>query len=95
MELDLIFVKWVDTIADPEAGWKDAESTDEFFERDDNIVHELGFLWDENDDYLFLISSWMPGDVPITRNRTKIPKRWILSRDVITLTNTSNEGEDS
>ena len=85
--MDVIFIKWVDTIGDPEQGWKGDEDTNEFFEREDNVAEEVGFVWEETDDYLCLIGSWMPGEVPLTRNRTKIPKKWILERTV------SDEGQ--
>jgi len=80
-QLDVVYIKWVDTIGDPEGNWKDIEQTDEFFERDDNVVEEVGIVWSEDDDYLCLISKWMPSEeMPITAGRTKIPKRWILDR---------------
>lgn len=68
-------------MADPENNWKDPELTDEFFDRKDNVVRETGFLWDEDKDFIHLISKWMPSDeVPITAGRTKIPKKWIIKR---------------
>lgn len=76
----LIYIEWVDTIGDPENGWKDPESTDDFFDRTDNIVKEVGFVYSEDEDYICLIGSYMPGDIPLTRSRTKIPKKWVLKR---------------
>ena len=83
-KLDVVYIKWVDTIGDPEGGWKDPEQTDDFFDREDNVVEEVGFVWSEDDDFLCLISKWMPSDdIPITAGRTKIPKRWILDRQIL------------
>ena len=81
--MDIIYIKWVDTISDPEEGWKNDEHTNDFFDRDDNIAEDVGFIWDETEDYLCIISSYMPGEFPLTRNRTKIPKKWILSRVIL------------
>jgi hypothetical protein len=79
-----VYIEWVDTIADPDGGWKDPDMTSEFFERQDNLVQQIGFVWEEDDDFLCLISMWMPSEeVPITSGRTKIPKRWILKRQKI------------
>ena len=83
-KLPLLYLEWVDAVADPENNWKDPDGTDEFFDRKDNMVRETGFLWHEDDDFVCLISKWMPSDdVPITAGRTKIPKRWILKRQKI------------
>lgn len=90
--MEVVFIKWVDTIGDPEQGWKDPEDTNDFFDRDDNVAEEVGFVWHEDDDYLCLVSSWMPGDTPITRNRTKIPKKWILERVVLVEDNKEEDG---
>jgi hypothetical protein len=80
-EYNLIFIKWVDVCGDPEHGWKDENSTVEFFERKDNIVKEVGFVFSEDDDYINLIGAYMPSDdIGLTRHRTKIPKKWILKR---------------
>ena len=81
--MDVVFVKWADTVGDSENMWKDIESSSEFFDRDDNIAEEVGFVLAEDDENLCLCSGWMPGDVPITRNRTKIPKRCIIEQRVL------------
>jgi hypothetical protein len=82
-QLLLAFVKWVDTIGDPDTAWKNKEDTSDFFERDDNIVYEVGFVWSEDDDYLCLVSKYLPAiddELTLTSGRTKIPKKWILER---------------
>ena len=83
MKLEIVFIKWVDTISDPESVWKNKEDTDDFFERDDNVVEEVGFVWSEDDDYIHLVDSWMPGEIPMSIHRMKIPKRWILKRKLL------------
>lgn len=76
----LLYIKWADAVGDPENGWKDPKSTEEFFERTDNVCHEVGFLFKETKDYICLISWYMPGDVTLTHHRMMIPKRWVLER---------------
>jgi hypothetical protein len=89
-----VYIEWVDTIGDPDGGWKDTEGTDDFFERNDNIVRELGFVWDEDDDFICLISKWMPSDdIPITAGRTKIPKKWIIKRQSLRIKDNSGNTE--
>ena len=80
--LRLIYIEWVDTIGDPDNGWKDEDDTEAFFERDDNIVRECGFLYNEDDEYIYFVGKYMPSiQSPVTTaHRTKIPKRWILTR---------------
>lgn len=78
-DLKLVYVEWVDTIGDPDNGWKDEEGSDDFFERDDNIVRESGFIWCEDDDYICLVGKYMPSIYnTLSAYRTKIPKKWIL-----------------
>ena len=79
--LRLLYIEWVDTIGDSTNVWKGENDTDEFFEREDNIVRETGFLWSEDDDYIYLVGKYMPsGYEVLSAHRTKIPKRWILTR---------------
>jgi len=81
-KLKLVYIEWVDTIGDPDNGWKSEEDSDAFFEREDNIVRETGFVWVEDDDYICLVGKYMPGlENTISAHRTKIPKRWILKRE--------------
>jgi len=79
--LKLIYIEWVDTVGDPDNGWKTEDQTDEFFEREDNIVRETGFLWYEDKDYLYLVGKYMPSfNEVLSAHRTKVPKKWILKR---------------
>jgi hypothetical protein len=80
--LKAAYIEWIDTIADPENGWKDTEMTGEFFDRQDNIVRQVGFIFHEDEDFIGLVSGYMPSDeeVPIYMMRIKIPKKWILKR---------------
>jgi hypothetical protein len=79
--LRLVYLEWVDTIGDPDNGWKMEDETDEFFDREDNIVRETGFLWYEDKDYVYLVGKYMPSLVEtLSSHRTKIPKKWILKR---------------
>ena len=80
--MDVIYIKWVDTIVD-DNGWRGQDDTDDFFDREDNVVEEVGFVWSEDEDFLHLVSSYMPGDNILTYGRTKVPKRWILERVVL------------
>jgi len=80
-DLVLVYVEWVDTIGDTDNGWKSEEDAEEFFERDDNIVRETGFIYAEDKDYLYLVGKYMPAaDNNLTAHRTKLPKKWILKR---------------
>ena len=79
--LKLTYIEWVDTIGDGDNGWKNEDQTDDFFEREDNIVREVGFLWYEDDDYLYLVGKYMPSlNETLSAHRTKVPKAWILKR---------------
>jgi hypothetical protein len=85
-QFDLVYVEWVDVVSDPENGWCDPERTDEFFDRDDMVVKEVGFVWKETEHFLCLLSRYMPSDdVTVTGHRTKIPKAWILYRENIVI----------
>ena len=84
MDLVPVFIRWVDTITDSEDNWKNLDQTNEFFERNDNMVYEVGFIWKEDKDFLYLISKYLPSEeddeLTLTSGRTKIPKKWILER---------------
>ena len=83
-----VYIEWIDTIGDPEGGWKDPEQTNEFFDREDNVVQEVGFVWSEDESFICLVSKLMPSDdTPITAGRTKIPKKWILKRQKLKVKN--------
>jgi hypothetical protein len=87
--LKLVYVEWIDTIGDGNNGWKNEDQTDEFFERDDNIVRETGFIWYEDNDYLYLVGKYMPSnDECLSAHRTKIPKAWIQKREIFEYTPT-------
>lgn len=78
-----VYIKWVDTISDSDDFWKNTDQTNDFFERQDNIVHEVGFIWSEDEEFICLISKYFPSEdeeVTLTCGRTKIPKKWILER---------------
>ena len=73
-----VYIEWIDTVSDPETAWKSVDETEEFFDRTDNVAKEVGFVFSEDEDYINIVSCYMPGnDIDLTRNRTKIPKRWI------------------
>ena len=80
-KLKRVYIEWVDTIADPESGWKDIEGNDDFFDREDNLVKQIGFIYSETKHYLCLVSMYMPSnEMPIFGMRIKIPKKWIIKR---------------
>lgn len=85
MEKDIVYIEWVDTIADTEGGWKDEENTNEFFERTDNVVYQVGLLWSEDQDYINLVTMVMDGEEPLISGRVKIPKRWVLCRKTLNI----------
>jgi len=85
-KLKAIYVEWVDTVADPENGWKDSEACYDFFDRKDNVCKQVGFIFNENKKYLCLVSMYMPSsELHIFGMRIKIPKKWILKRKKIKL----------
>ena len=85
-KLQCVYVQWIDTVADPESGWKDPEACYDFFDRKDNVCEQVGFIFDETKKYLCLVSMYMPStETPIYGMRIKIPKKWILKRKDIKL----------
>lgn len=91
MKLKAVYIQWQDVIGDPDKGWKDKEDTDTFFNRTDNLVDEIGFIWKEDKDYLCLCGGYMDGEIPLTRHRTKIPRSWVTKRINIELEKKSNK----
>jgi hypothetical protein len=83
--MDVVYVKWVDTVTDHDV-WKAEEATNDFFDRTDNVVHQVGYLYRDDEDYLCLVSAYMPSDdigEELTMQRTKIPKKWILKQTIL------------
>lgn len=78
--LKLVYIEWRDVASDNENIWKDETNTSLFFEREDNLVKETGFVWSEDDDNLYLVVRYMPGDCILSAGRTIIPKAWIKNR---------------
>ena len=81
--MNIVYIKWIDTIVDSDVGWKSDEDTDDFFSRDDNVAEDVGFVWSEDKDFIHLIGGMINGDIPLTHHRSKIPKKWILERKVL------------
>jgi hypothetical protein len=80
-DLKLVYIEWIDAIQDSDTDWLNEELTDEFFERDDNVVRETGFIWSEDKEYIYLVGKYMPGlNRTLSSNRSKIPKNWIINR---------------
>jgi hypothetical protein len=49
-------VKWVDIIH--EGGWHTQDQIDEFINERSMIVHQIGYLYEQDDDYLILLDSY-------------------------------------
>jgi hypothetical protein len=49
-------VKWVDIIH--EGGWHTQDQIDEFINERSMIVNQIGYLYEQDDDYLILLDSY-------------------------------------
>jgi len=83
MTLPIIYIEWFDTVSDSENKWKSTEDTNNFFNEVSNVITEVGFLWKEDEEYLYLISRYIDGDNVMTAQRVKIPKAWIKVKQII------------
>lgn len=70
-----VYVEWVD-IASTDSGWHTTYEVDEWLVEEANVVHQVGFLYRENEHFLVLIDSYF--DENILGTVTKIPKGCIL-----------------
>jgi hypothetical protein len=80
----MVYIEWMDIVADPDAGWKNPLDTSDFFARKDNLVKEIGFLCGEDKKNIYLVSRFMPSDIAfLTGSRTIIPKSCIVKRKLL------------
>lgn len=70
-----VYVEWVD-IASTDSGWHTVDEIDEWLVEEVNVVHQVGFLYRENEHFLVLIDSYF--DENVLGTVTKIPKGCIL-----------------
>jgi len=59
INFDIVLVKWDDAVAD-DISWKSADSAMEWSEDLNSVVYTVGFLIEENDNYILLALSVMP-----------------------------------
>ena len=75
---EIIFIEWYDASA--KADWADMTDVMEW-SKEDFIVREVGWIIYESKNWI-IISSQLADD-NFVGNRTKIPKKWIISRKII------------
>lgn len=81
MKLEPVLVKWRDISC--ENGWKSQDEIDEFvMDQKENIVYQTGFLYEEDDNQVCLLSSYFENK-DFLGDLTKIPRGAIV--DIIKL----------
>lgn len=76
MKLEPVYVKWVDITT--RAGWIEQEDLDDFvMNNTENIVHQCGFLYEEDETQVCLLNSYFDGR-DLLGDATKIPRGCIL-----------------
>ena len=70
-----VLVKWNDITHD--SGWHDMDEVDKFINDDDNIVYQIGFLYESDEDQIVLLDSYFEKK-ELFGTIHKIPKGCIL-----------------
>jgi hypothetical protein len=78
----LIYIRWVDCY-DNTGQWKTLSELGEWYEEDWD-VDQVGWIYEETDDYIVLINMVCEGHDSVS-HVTKIPKPWIKHREEIKL----------
>ena len=76
MTFEPVLVKWLDITV--KSGWHSQDEIDEFcMDRDERIVYQSGFLYEEDDEQVCLLNSYFMNK-DLLGDLTKIPKGAIL-----------------
>jgi len=78
MEYPLVYIKWVD-ICDNTVGWTPLVKMSEWIQPD-WTVEQIGWLYEETDDYLVLINM-VSESMGSVSHMTKIPKTAVIYRE--------------
>ena len=78
-----VYIKWIDAMSDI-GGWRDVEDAIEWGTDVNCTVEEVGFIVDENKEYILLANKV---NFDIVQGLTKIPKKYITKRTDICITN--------
>ena len=74
--MEKVYIKWIDAMAD-NSGWKTIEDAVEWAETVQIEIDEVGYILEENDEYILLISKI---NKDIVSGLTRIPKKYIAER---------------
>lgn len=76
MELKPVLVKWIDISTS--AGWKEQDEIDKFvMDESENLVHQCGFLYEEDERQVCLLNSYFVG-ADLLGDLTKIPRGCVI-----------------
>ncbi len=83
-KMQLVYIEWCDAITNTE-GWHNLEDAKNWANEEEWIVKQAGFLIEENKKFILLAGQYSPQKETesLFSNLTKIPKTWILKREII------------
>ena len=84
---EMVYLKWTDAL-EAQAGWKSKEDLEEWIENQNWIIHQVGWIIEETDDYIIIVSRFTEeeNEDDIQYNGIfKLPKPWILERKTLTV----------
>jgi len=74
--MEKVYIKWIDAMAD-NSGWKTIEDAVEWAETVPIEIDEVGYILEENEEYILLISKI---NKDIVSGLTRIPKKYIVEQ---------------
>jgi hypothetical protein len=78
MKYKPVIVTWRDITT--KNGWNDQDEIDSYImDVDENIVHQVGFLYEEDDQQICLLNSYFSGQ-DLLGDLTKIPKGCVITK---------------
>lgn len=81
---DLIYIEWEDAVAN--SSWHTESEMGEWFEKQNMIVKEVGWVWKKTDKHLAIysrVTEWSPDDNQYGQLQ-KIPITWIKKVTLLT-----------
>ena len=72
-----VYIEWTDIVS-TDTNWHEQEEIDDWLETVDNVVHQSGFIYREDDQYLIIVDSFFTDN--LLGAVTKIPKGCIIKR---------------
>lgn len=89
MVLPLVLVTWYDITTS--TGWKEQEEIDNFvMDETENIVHQIGFLYEQDERQICLLNSYFTGK-DLLGDLTKIPKGCVIDIKYLTQDDSKRE----